>query len=359
MNNDVTVELKNVSKRFGETVAVDNVSLQIAKGETFAFLGPSGAGKSTLMRLVGGAEFPDEGQIILDGRDVTTLPAYKRQVNTVFQNLLLFPHLTVLENVGYGLRMKGVPRKDISAQVSSILEFMGLTHLSTRKPGSLSGGEQQRVAIARALINRPLVLICDEPLTALDPKLRRQIQSELKRVKEVYRVTLLYITHNHEEALGMADRIGIINKGKIVQVDTPSRIYSAPQSRFVAEFVGEMNVFEAEHAERNSIVTREGDLIRLDNPDLKRAPSPTLWGIRPESVHIQRAADNHHCAVTLSGTLKEKVFTGPTVKYRVRTDSGKVITAELAHGQIDCAVGDAVKVCFSSTSLIPLISEDK
>lgn len=361
MHSDVAVELKSVTKRFGETVAINNVSLHISRGETFVVLGPSGAGKSTLMRLISGVDMLDEGTIILDGRNVTKLPSYKRNINTIFQNLLLFPHMTVSENVGYGLKMKGMPRFQIEAEVYSMLEFIGLKHLASRKPNNLSGGEQQRVAIARALINKALVLICDEPLTALDPALRSQIQSELKRVKDVFRVTLIYVTHNHEEALGMADRVAIINKGKVVQVDTPSGIYECPRSRFVAEFVGEINKFEGEmEAGACSIITKEGDRICLDPLEFNHWPEhPEFWMLRPEKVFVLgRSPRERPSSNDLLGTVCERTFTGPTIKYKIRLGSGKVIAAELGNMKEKFSVGDPVIVYFNSADLIPLESQE-
>lgn len=358
MTNQFVVELKGISKSYGHTVAADNVSIQINRGEFFGLLGPSGAGKTTLMRLLGGSETPDAGEILIEGNVVNSLPAYRRNVNTVFQNLLLFPHMNVYENVGYGLRMKKRPREEIKAEVDEMLEFMTLSHLAGRKPGTLSGGEQQRVALARAIINKPAVLICDEPLTALDPLLRRQMQSELRRIKEVLGITLIYITHNHEEALSMADRLAVLNNGQVVQIDTPQGIYHKPRTRFVAEFVGKMNVFTGDNYREGDILyTKEGCAVTI--PTLATEPGPDrrplTWGIRPEKISLSIVTPVAPSPVNLlAGVIKSCMFAGPTIEYLVMLDCGKLISVERASSEPYLANGQRVRAAFCASDLIPL-----
>src|SRR6266513_3841717 len=241
------VRLVGVRKAYGDVVAVDGVDLEIASGEFFTLLGPSGSGKTTTLRLIAGFERPDEGRIELAGRDVTGLPPYSRDVNTVFQDYALFPHMTVGENIAYGLRVKGVSRRDRRGRVEEVLRIVRLPGLGERKPIQLSGGQRQRVALARALVNSPRVLLLDEPLGALDLKLRQEMQIELKRIQRAVRevgITFVYVTHDQEEALTMSDRIAVFNEGRIEQLGTPAEIYEHPATEFVAGFVGISNVLE-------------------------------------------------------------------------------------------------------------------
>lgn len=242
------VEFLKVSRYFGEVRAVDNVSLSIRDGEFFTLLGPSGSGKTTCLRMVAGFEHPSAGQIKLYGQDVTLLPPYERDVNTVFQDYALFPHMTVGQNIGYGLMIKKVPKPEISKRVAETLELVRLPGLEKRKPSELSGGQRQRVALARALINHPKVLLLDEPLGALDLKLRLQMQLELKAIQHEVGITFVFVTHDQEEAMTMSDRIAIFDMGQIVQIGTPSELYEHPKTPFVASFVGTSNIFSGEDA---------------------------------------------------------------------------------------------------------------
>ena len=240
-----TIKLDNVTKTFdGRVLAVDGVTLDIAAGEFFSLLGPSGCGKTTSLRMIAGFELPDSGRVHVAGRDITDLPVHKRDMGMVFQSYALFPHRTVAENVAFGLRMREVAKPDIERRVKAALAQVALTGLEERKPGQLSGGQQQRVALARALVVEPPVLLCDEPLGALDRKLRQQMQFELKELQKRLGVTLVFVTHDQEEALAMSDRIAVMNHGKVEQVGAPTEIYERPRTRFVADFIGEINILE-------------------------------------------------------------------------------------------------------------------
>src|SRR5262245_51913125 len=242
-----TVRLERVAKSFdGRTRAVDGVELAIAAGEFFALLGPSGCGKTTTLRMIAGFETPDEGRIFVGGADITGVPVHKRNMGMIFQSYALFPHRTVEQNVAFGLRMRGLPRADIRKRVADALRQVALAGLEDRRPAQLSGGQQQRVALARAIVVRPPVLLCDEPLAALDRKLRQSMQFELKQLQKELGVTLIFVTHDQEEAMAMSDRIAVMNAGRIDQVGTPTEIYSRPRTRFVADFIGEINLFDGE-----------------------------------------------------------------------------------------------------------------
>lgn len=240
---DCLLQIDNVSKRFGTQRAVDGVSLEIGRGEAFSLLGPSGCGKTTLLRMIAGFEQPDSGRIVLDGQDITRLPPERRPVNTVFQNYALFPHLSVEDNIAFGLRMAGRERSGIESAVKAMLELVKLGEHARKRPAQLSGGQRQRVAIARALVNRPQVLLLDEPLAALDLKLRQHMQLELNAIHEQVGTTFIYVTHDQGEAMSLSDRIAVMNAGRVEQIDAPSKLYDAPRSDFVAGFVGDANFF--------------------------------------------------------------------------------------------------------------------
>jgi spermidine/putrescine transport system ATP-binding protein len=244
--SQVEVGLYGVTKRFGATVAVDNVTIEVARGEFFSLLGPSGCGKTTSLRMIAGFEEPEEGRVVLTGQDIVGVPPFKRNVNTVFQSYALFPHLTVADNVAFGLRRKKIPKRDIKDRVKRYLDLVQLPGYDERRPSQLSGGQQQRVALARALVNEPAVLLLDEPLGALDLKLRKQMQLELMRIQREVGVTFIYVTHDQEEALVMSDRIAVMSQGKVEQIGFPEDIYERPATRFVAGFIGTSNIVEAE-----------------------------------------------------------------------------------------------------------------
>jgi len=294
------VRLVGVRKTYGDVVAVDGVDLEIAGGEFFTLLGPSGSGKTTTLRLIAGFERPDEGRIELHGRAVTGIAPYERDVNTVFQDYALFPHMTVAENVAYGLRVKGVGRRDRAQHVAEALEMVRLPDVGKRKPIQLSGGQRQRIALARALVNRPRVLLLDEPLGALDLKLRQEMQFELKRIQEEVRLTFLYVTHDQEEALTMSDRLAVFNEGRIEQVGTPAEVYERPATEFVAGFIGVSNVIE-----------REG----------------RKFTVRPEKINMLAVGDEPERGDTVeSGYIRDVVYVGMFTRYVVELDSGGELT---------------------------------
>ncbi|HEY7280276.1 MAG TPA: ABC transporter ATP-binding protein [Actinomycetota bacterium] len=291
-------------KRFGEITAVAGVDLEIRAGEFFSLLGPSGSGKTSCLRMIAGFEYPTEGRVHLDGEDVTDLPPNRRDVNTVFQDYALFPHMTVGENVEYGLRVRRVPREERRARAAEALEMVRLQGFDDRKPGQLSGGQRQRVALARALINRPKVLLLDEPLGALDLKLRQQMQIELKGIQDDVGLTFLYVTHDQDEALTMSDRIGVMNVGRIEHIGTPAEVYEQPATGFVAGFVGVSNVLEGQ-------------------PARAITGSPQPFTVRPEKIAMVDPDD----AVpdgrsTVTGHVREVVYLGASTRYIVALDPG-------------------------------------
>ena len=331
MPSTTDVRLDHITKRFHEVVAVDDLSLEIEQGEFFSMLGPSGCGKTTTLRMIGGFEEASSGTIYLGDADVTGLPPFKRDVNTVFQNYALFPHLTVFENVAFGLRRRKVPDADIAMQVKAMLELVELPGYETRKPSQLSGGQQQRVALARALINRPKVLLLDEPLGALDLKLRKQMQLELKRIQTEVGITFIYVTHDQEEAMTMSDRIAVMRAGRIEQLGTPEELYERPKTAFVGGFLGVSNLLEGE------VVGRDGDLVtvRMADGTLLRAPADgaassgaVRIGVRPEKLRVDAGAD---LGVTdglnaLSGTVLDASYIGVSTQYLIQTAEGHRLT---------------------------------
>jgi putative spermidine/putrescine transport system ATP-binding protein len=304
----VAVAFQQVEKRFGDVRAVDNVSLDVYDGEFFSMLGPSGSGKTTCLRLIAGFEQPSSGRIDLYGQNVTHLPPFLRDVNTVFQDYALFPHMTVEDNIGYGLMVKGVPAKDRRKRVQEMLEIVRLTGFERRKPSQLSGGQRQRVALARALVNEPKVLLLDEPLGALDLKLRQQMQLELKTIQHRFGITFIFVTHDQEEAMTMSDRIAVFNQGRIEQVGMPADIYEQPATEFVAGFVGISNILKGEQAQ--AVLGRAGN-----------------FAIRPEKIHIadpQNPPQNDYC---LLGTVREVFYLGISTRYIVDLDVGGELMA--------------------------------
>ncbi len=330
---EVDVRLDRVTKDFGETVAVDDLSLDIPEGEFFSLLGPSGCGKTTTLRMIGGFEEPTRGTIYLKGRDVTDLPPYKRDVNTVFQSYALFPHLDVFENVAFGLRRRKVPKDEIDTRVKDSMRLVDLLGFEKRRPAQMSGGQQQRVALARALVNSPKVLLLDEPLGALDLKLRKQMQLELKRIQSEVGITFIYVTHDQEEAMTMSDRLAVMRQGGIEQIGPPEEVYENPQTEFVAGFLGASNMLEGEVKESaNGIATvllSGGDAVRLP---ADRAPFPAgssvRVGVRPEKVHI---APEDRTEVpsgfnSVSGLLRMSTYIGVSHQYKVEGPGGHVLT---------------------------------
>ncbi len=328
-----TVELRGVTKRFADFTAVENVNLQIRRGEFITLLGPSGCGKTTLLRMISGFDTPTEGVILLDGQDVTALPPYRRNVNQVFQSYALFPHLTVEENIAFGLRMKGAPRGEIIERVRRGIELVSLQGKENSKPSALSGGQKQRVALARAIVCEPKVLLLDEPLSALDAKLRHQMQIEMKQMQRRLGITFVFVTHDQEEALTMSDRIAVVNRGRVEQLGTADEIYHQPRTRFVAEFIGQANLLRAQviGREDSDVVVRLADDITLRVNDTNLPPDEltALVSLRPEKIHLCRdAAPGEN---VFAAEVMEEIFRGQTDQLQIRTASGLEFTVVVAN----------------------------
>jgi spermidine/putrescine transport system ATP-binding protein len=315
---ELDVRLEGVTKRFDDVVAVDDVSLEVEHGSFYALLGPSGCGKTTTLRMIGGFEEPSGGTIYLGERDVTGLPPYKRDVNTVFQSYALFPHLDVFENVAFGLKRRHVPRDQVRSRVLDILKIVGLAGTERRKPRQLSGGQQQRVALARALVNRPRVLLLDEPLGALDLKLRKQMQLELKMIQHDVAVTFIHVTHDQEEAMTMADRIAVMNDGRIEQLGTPDELYEQPSTSFVAGFLGVSNLLSGTAAP-DGTVNVDGTEIRVTPDALAGRTGRVAVGIRPEKIQLGEDGENR-----IPGEVKERAYIGVSTQYIVETKAGEL-----------------------------------
>src|SRR6478735_9218561 len=313
------VRLEGVTKRFEDVVAVDNLSLDIERGSFFALLGPSGCGKTTTLRMIGGFEQPTEGQIYLGERDVSGLPAYKRDVNTVFQSYALFPHLSVFENVAFGLRRRSIRGDTLRGQVEEMLRIIGLGGMGKRKPRQLSGGQQQRVALARALVNKPQVLLLDEPLGALDLKLRKQMQLELKAIQHDVGITFIHVTHDQEEAMTMADKIAVMNHGRIEQLGTPTELYETPATAFVAGFLGVSNLIPGTVSGSDTVQLRRGPEVRVRPEALQGRTGEVAVGIRPEKIALGQGQAN-----VLDGTIVEEAYVGVATQYIVETDCGRL-----------------------------------
>ena len=334
------IQIRNVTKRFGNMVAVDNVSLDIVAGEFFVMLGPSGCGKTTLLRMIAGFELPTEGQILIDGQDMAGVPPNKRPVNMVFQSYAVFPHMSVLDNVGYGLRIAGTPKAEIRARAEESLALVKLEGLGARMPDQLSGGQRQRVALARSLVMRPKVLLLDEPLSALDAKLRAQMQFELAELQDKVGITFVTVTHDQDEALSMASRIGVINKGYVAQLAKPSDLYEYPANRFVADFIGSVNIFEGK------LVVDEPEQAVVDCPEVGKIflnhgvtgpHEADVWAaIRPEKITLckpgeavgESAPEGHNIA---NGTILGMSYLGDCTLYEVKLESGRMIRVSRAN----------------------------
>jgi len=329
-----------VVKKFGALRAVDRLSLDIAAGEFFALLGPSGCGKTTLLRMLAGFETPDEGRILLDGNDIARVLPHQRPVNMMFQNYALFPHLSARDNIAFGLKRMAMPRPEIETRVADMVRLLKLDGLEERKPDQLSGGQKQRVALARSLARRPRVLLLDEPLAALDKKLRESTQLELMELQRRLGMTFVIVTHDQEEAMTVADRIGVMDAGRLEQVATPRQLYEAPASRWVAEFVGDVNIFEGQtgsrQASRLMIATKDAGLIAVAEPPQPITKSLVCVAIRPEKVKLSRRgpvsdADNSHAINRLEGVVTDVSYLGGVTSYKVKLDSGAVLRSSMAN----------------------------
>jgi putrescine transport system ATP-binding protein len=325
------IAIENVTKRFGDFTAVNNLSLSIYEREFFALLGASGCGKSTLLRMLAGFDEPTSGRILLDGQDLRGIPPYRRPVNMMFQSYALFPHMTVEQNIAFGLKQEGMPKPEIEKRVADMLKLVKLTQFAKRKPHQLSGGQRQRVALARSVAKRPKVLLLDEPLGALDKKLREETQFELMDLQQELGLTFVVVTHDQEEAMTMADRIAILDKGQVMQVATPAEVYEAPGSRFVAGFVGNINMFEGKVAGRNGAgvnisVGDTGMTIRSDSGAEVPAGTDVAFAIRPEKIAVssKKPAEGLNAA---EGEIFDLAYLGDMTVYHVRLASGQVIKA--------------------------------
>jgi len=348
LSNDIAIDVRNVAKHFGQgehaVRALDDVSVQIKKGEFFTLLGPSGCGKTTLLRMIAGFESPTAGQISLEGRDITELPPNHRPVNTVFQSYALFPHLTVAENVGFALKMQGKPKDEIAATAEKMLALVRLEALAGRKISQLSGGQQQRVALARALAPQPKVLLLDEPLSALDFKLRKEMQIELKRLQHETGITFIFVTHDQEEALTMSDRIAVMSAGKIQQTGSPRDIYTHPANRFVASFVGETNFLPARVA-NGKVTLAAGGLI--DAMGAEGQTGDVTVTVRPEQVRISPPGS----AGALPATIRNLVYFGTDVHCHLTLADKSELMARLqcpASGDIGLSEGSEVGIKFAA-----------
>jgi len=311
------IRLTDLTKRFGDVVAVDNLSLEIEHGRFFALLGPSGCGKTTTLRMIGGFEEPTSGRIELDGKDVGSLPPYKRDVNTVFQSYALFPHLSIFENVAFGLRRKKLRGGELQKRVREALDLVGLGLLEKRKPRQLSGGQQQRIALARALVNHPRVLLLDEPLGALDLKLRKEMQLELKRIQHEVGITFVHVTHDQEEAMTMADQIVIMEGGRIEQQGTPGELYEQPRTAFVASFLGVSNLLYGQTVAEDKVRLEDGTEIQVPSAALRGRSGKVQIGVRPEKLRIGGGEVN-----SLAGMVAESAYIGVSTQYIVETPAG-------------------------------------
>ncbi len=347
------VRFDAVTKRFGAFTAVNNVSLDIGSGEFFALLGPSGCGKTTLLRMLAGFERPDEGRVVLDGEDIGAVPPYERPVNMMFQSYALFPHLTVAGNVAFGLRQDGWKRSDIDARVKEMLALVKLSDFAHRKPHQLSGGQRQRVALARALAKSPKVFLLDEPLGALDKKLRDETQFELMALQQRLGLSFIIVTHDQEEAMTMADRIGVMHAGKLVQVGTPAEIYEDPRTRWVAEFIGDINLFDGKVTGRSDrlakVETASGQFVVASKDGVKDG-NEVCVAVRPEKVVIHRT-EPAGLENVLYGQVADIAYLGDLSVYKMRLDNGMLIKASVANTDRQAASllhrGDAAWLSFA------------
>jgi putrescine transport system ATP-binding protein len=328
------IKVDGITKSFGGFTAVDQVDLEIFRGELFSLLGASGCGKTTLLRILAGLETPTSGRVWIDGVDITQMPAYERPVNMMFQSYALFPHMNVAQNVAYGLKRDGIPKEEIGQRVDQMLTMVELSGFSKRKPHQLSGGEQQRVALARALVKRPKVLLLDEPLAALDKRLREQTQYELMRIQEQLGVTFIVVTHDQQEAMTLSTRIAVMNEGRFIQVGPPTELYENPDNRFIASFIGSVNLFAGRTLTRDdhlyTIALNKHDLqCQVEHTQHLNNGSPIWVAVRPEKITISRTPVASEGLNQLTGTVDDIAYTGNLSTYRVKTQPGDIV--EVTH----------------------------
>ncbi len=355
------ISFRNITKKFGDFTAVDNLTLDIYHREFFALLGASGCGKSTLLRMLAGFERPTSGEIILDGQDIAGIPPYRRPVNMMFQSYALFPHMTVESNIGFGLRQDGMPKAEIAERVKQMLKLVKLEQFAKRKPQQLSGGQRQRVALARSLAKRPKVLLLDEPLGALDKKLREETQFELMDLQQELGLTFVVVTHDQEEAMTMADRIAVMSHGKVIQVATPAEIYEAPNSRFVADFIGDVNILEGKvKAAGNGRVEIAGEdfTVRALGDTQLAIGASAGFAIRPEKLKISRTAPADATINASEGEIWDIAYLGDMTVFHVRLPSGKVVKTSMLNAQreVENPIGydEKVWVSFAETGGVVL-----
>jgi putative spermidine/putrescine transport system ATP-binding protein len=356
------LELTNITKQFGAATAVQRFDLHIERGEFITFLGPSGCGKTTVLRMVAGFERPTAGTIVLDGSDVTALPANKRNMGMVFQSYALFPNMTVAHNIGFGLKVAGKEGKSIQRRVDDMLEIIKMREFAGRFPHQLSGGQQQRVALARALAISPQALLLDEPLSALDAKIRLSLRQEIRTIQRQLGITTIFVTHDQEEAMSISDRIVVMNKGRIEQVGSPVDIYNSPQTQFVASFIGSLNILEATILDRaKGVIRLDGQTIYLDDPDRLRdvAGDSITMALRPESI-TPGAAMQQPDMNSLSGTVADIGFLGSVVRIRVQLQE-QVINADIFNNPANRLpmVGEAIVLTFSRDACRVLKSDEQ
>ena len=357
MYKEVILETRNIWKLFGNVEALRDVNLKVYKGELLVLLGPSGSGKSTLLRIIAGLEVPTRGRVFMEGRDITNLPPYKRDTSMIFQHLALFPHMTVYDNVAYGLRIRGVPKDEIDRRVNEVLELVKISELKDRRVTQLSGGQQQRVAIARSLILNPKILRLDEPLGALDLKLRKELHIELRRLHQEVGNTWIFVTHDQEEALTLADRIGIMNNGRLIQVGDKWDVYEKPNTKFVAEFIGETNIFECE------VTDKKGDVaigkwmsldIKITNSESIRPGDRIYLSVRPEYIGISKEKPINSGYNIFHGYITDEVFRGSYVIYHIRLDNGEDIKVTVLSKDAEYDPGDKVYIYWRYDKGVPL-----
>ncbi len=365
--SEISLELKNIKKSFqdGEDV-LDGICLTAKKGEFVTLLGSSGCGKTTTLRIIAGLEQPDSGQVFLNGKDVTGLEPNRRNVNTVFQNYALFPHMNVADNIGYGLKLKKTPKAEISRRVKEMLELVQLTGFEKRKPSELSGGQRQRVAIARALVNNPEVLLLDEPLGALDLQLRRAMQHELKHLQKKLGITFIYITHDQEEAINMSDTIAVMNHGRFEQIGTPDEIYNHPKTSYVATFVGNANILKGvvkEPADNNNhqitIITESGEVqvLAASEENMPQPGETVTIAVRSENIRFEESVNNIQGNSTgnihgLTAKVTEKTFAGGQLRVVLKTTDGQEIIASRYGIDTNVNVGETVRCCFKPSDAV-------